>query len=528
MKTRLFAYLFLSATFLAAGLFSHYFFRQYTSDETLAKSIAANLKDELAAVDEDLTRLPADFDLIDQQALAYPIFFYRHNALVYWTDNTFVPPPLMVADTFKTRLTASVSESYLLKRKQLSNDVVAIAAIKLLRNYPITNDYFSPEYNERILPSASVRILEPNASAGQEVCVESECLFRVEFHSEALKVDRLARIVTFILFAVAVVFFIAAAFELLPRVSNRISEVGFFFLLGVFAFLRLVLSQTGFPGNFLSSSLFDPQVFAVSYVNASLGDLLINLLAVMILSFYVFRNYFRFHIQRLKGDRLMSWGLGIFSGLCILFAGLFPVVVIQTLYNNSAIVIDISQSLQFDVLRLIAMGSVLMSGICAFLFSHAFIRTLISIGHRGKVIACFLIAVVIFSVINELTEQQYAVALVLSAMYFFAVYFLKLYNRLKTLNFGTFGYLFVAIFFLSIIGAYAIQHFTQKEKIDNQFRFASNFLIDRDYFAEYLLYDASRKISHDAFIQSRIASPFFGKEAIRQKIRQIFLPSYFN
>src|SRR5690606_2629402 len=73
-----------------------------------------------------------------------------------------------------------------------------------------------------------------------------------------------------------------------------------------------------------------------------------------------------------------------------------------------------------------------------------------------------------------------------------------------------------------------IQHFTHKEKIESQFRFASTFLIDRDIFAEYLLNEASGKIANDAFIQTRIMSPFLGKEPVRQKIRQLFLPTYFN
>ena len=92
----------------------------------------------------------------------------------------------------------------------------------------------------------------------------------------------------------------------------------------------------------------------------------------------------------------------------------------------------------------------------------------------------------------------------------------------------TFVYLFVSIFFLSTNGAYATSHFEHKEKIENQFRFASNFLIDRDPFGEYLLQETAEKISHDVFSQLRIASPILSLDAVRQKIRQVFIPSYFN
>ncbi len=48
------------------------------------------------------------------------------------------------------------------------------------------------------------------------------------------------------------------------------------------------------------------------------------------------------------------------------------------------------------------------------------------------------------------------------------------------------------------------------------------------YFGEFLLQETAKKISSDAFIQSRVASPFLNRDAIRQKIRQVFLPGYFN
>jgi len=217
-----------------------------------------------------------------------------------------------------------------------------------------------------------------------------------------------------------------------------------------------------------------------------------------------------------------------FAGLCVLYSVLFPFVVIQTLYNNSSIVLDISESLRFDMLRVFATIAVLVSGVCSFLFSHTFIRLLIADGATIRVLSSFLISAILFSIINFLMGQEFISSLLLGSGYFLLVFFLKLYTNLRHLSFGRFVYLFVSIFFLSANGAFGIHHFEYKEKIENQFRFASNFLIDRDYFGEYLLREAAEKISNDAFSQLRMASPFLSRDAIRQKIRQVFLPSYFN
>ena len=135
---------------------------------------------------------------------------------------------------------------------------------------------------------------------------------------------------------------------------------------------------------------------------------------------------------------------------------------------------------------------------------------------------------ILFAVINTLTEQRYLSSLLLGGTYFFLVYYLKLYSGLKRLTFATFSYLFIAIFLLSANGAYAIQHFSRQEKIASQFKFADDFLIDRDVFGEYLLNETALKIANDIFIQTRVSTPFLNRDAIRQKIRQVFLPTYFN
>lgn len=520
-------YFLLFISFLLAGLLSIYFSSRQVPAETIAGKIAERVQDELKKADADFEKVSSSSE-INRDNLSYPVFIFERNRLIYWSDNTFVPSIQHASDTFNVKLISTGSEAYLLKKKVLDKGKFIVSVIKLLRRYPINNDYLSAEFNPRILPSAKVTIFDPTSSFGVGVCGVDGCYFRLIFLPEDIPIDFTSRIISLILLSISLILFLLFLYSLVPLLSRQYPEAGFLILLIGFLVLRGVMTISSFPENLIISSLFDPQIFASSSLNASLGDLFINLLATLALSFFVFRNYFRFRIQRVRGGSVSSWIASVFCGLVIFFAGLFPAVVIQTLYNNSTIVIDISQSLRFDGVRVVAIFSVLISGMCSFLFSHAFMRTLIGMARPVKVFVSFLIAGILFSMINELTNQVYIPSLVIVTIYFLTVFLLRLYKRLNQLSFGTFAYLIVSIFFLAINGAFTIQYFTQKEKIENQFRFASNFLIDRDYFAEYLLDEASQKIKRDGFIQNRIVSPFFGKEAIRQKIRQIFLSSYFN
>ena len=497
----------------------------------MADRIADNLAQELRVIEEDLEPLrnsSFSFATALQTETRYPFFVYDGHRLTFWSDNRFVPPIPVLADTLHLRLLRIGREAYILKKDRLDGQHVATSLITLMREYTIRNDYLSEEWNDRIFPSRNFTVLEPNASLGVPVCIGNTCVFRISFLTPEVPANRNLQSAAIVLISLSIAMLLMLIYSIMPQIKRRSPEAGFAFLFISLLLIRWLMTWFQFPGMLIRSDFFDPLVFASSYINASLGDLFLNVLAILALCIYIFRNFFRFHLLRLRERSGIAWGFSLFSGLCILFAWLFPFIVIQTLYNNSAIVLDISQSLQFDGLRIIALLAVLMSGVSAFLFSHTFISLLSSDRNRLRTFLSFLAAVVLFILINEATDQVYLSSLVCAVFSFLAVYLLKLYKNLKRLSYGTFAYLFTSIFFLSANGAYAIQYFTHKEKIENQFRFASTFLIDRDIFAEYLLSEAAERIASDAFIQTRIMSHFLGKEPIRQKIRQLFLPTYFN
>jgi two-component system, NtrC family, nitrogen regulation sensor histidine kinase NtrY len=516
-------YFFVSVFFLISGFLATKFLGSDQSEHARVQEITRNLKTELAKSDHDLAVAQGSPANVQDNSFSYPLFIFQRDKLVYWSDNSFVPSFQVANDTFKIKLFVSGSSMFILNRAVRERQIY-LSLIKLYREFPITNNYLQPEVNEEIFSFSDFRIEDASSPGGHKVCVDGTCYFSIMF---AEGNPSMFSAFPFLLFVLSVVFIVLFAYSIIPLVSKKYAELGFLVLLASFILIRMSFSASGFPANYFDSPLFDAQVFAVSTVNPSLGDLLLNLLAVLAISFYVFNNYYKFNVVAFEYREVAKWFITIFSSLVILFGGLFPIVVIQTLYNNSTIVIDISQSLQFDLLRVVAIVCILIAGICSFLFMHAFTRILFSLG-KFRLFASLIIASIIFAVINELTNQHYVPTLVCTMLYVIVIYFLKLHKSLRTLSFSTFAYLFVAIFFLSVNGAYTIQKYTQKEKIENQFKFASNFLIDRDIFAEYLLDEASIKIARDAFIQSRISNPFLGKEPVRQKIRQIFLPSYFN
>jgi two-component system, NtrC family, nitrogen regulation sensor histidine kinase NtrY len=528
LRAKSYIYLFSAIVLLLAGALTAYIGSRLETPARVGSVLSDNLQSELHRVYQDFDRLDRlQSSDITREEWAYPIFVFRNGQLMKWTDNKFVPSFDQLPDTAYQKLLNTGSETYLLVIRKLKDLSVACATIDLLKKYPINNDYLSTRYNRKILPSGNISLLDPSASLGIPVCIDGECYFRLSFLAEHFQVNQSFNKASVALISFGLLLFV---FMLLrtkwPR--NTYPEVTFGYFVVILLLIRLVMTYYAFPRNLVQTNLFDPQFFASSSFNASLGDLLLNLICGLILAVFTFRSYVYFYFHQLKHHKVVGWVLSVFCTLGLFFAGLFPIVVIQTLYNNSTVGLEIAEVMELNPLRIAAFLCVIISGVISFLFSHIFLRTLTSMHGVIKILLSIVIALVIFIAINEWTKQAYQVTLIFVVLYVTVVYSLKLQKSLQRLSFNTFGYLFIAILFLSLNGAYSIQHFEKKKKIENQFRFAHNFLIDRDYFGEFLLHELSQKIIKDAFIQTRIASPFLGKEAIRQKIRQVLLPTYFN
>lgn len=519
----------LFALSLIAGIWFGWLSQKSVNESTIAENVGRNLSEELRKSDSDIQKVEqqksSPADLLDQ--LSYPFFIFHSDSLFFWSDNHFVPPLETVQDTFKVKLLKTGSDVFLLNKHTTSDDFTIVSLINLQRDYSIHNDYLNLEWNKQILPSASLYILEPNAAIGSNVCINSECLFKISLAGD-VPPKRSLTIAAVVLITIALSLLITIVYTLLLPLTRPLPEFGIVLLAAFYLGIRGVMVSVDFPFSLINGTLFDPVVFRSSAINASLGDLFLNILCLLAICIYVFRNYYRFKFVGLLKRSVFAWAFSVIASLCLLFSALFPFIVVQTIYNNSSIILDISESLDFDGLRIIALLTVLLSGICFFLFSHALIRLLGSDSNKVRVGVGFVIALIIFAAINETSGQAYRYSMVVGGLYFVTVFLFRLFRSLKRLSYTTFSYLFSATFAVSIIAAIAIQTFSQKEKIESQFRFASTFLIDRDIFGEYLLHEASLKIANDAFTQARIVTPFLGTDAIGQKIRQVFLPSYFN
>jgi two-component system nitrogen regulation sensor histidine kinase NtrY len=499
-----------------------------STDEEISERLSQNVKQQIQFTQEDFLLIEANLKAPSEisSQTKFPFFIFKKDSISFWSANNFVPSASMVKGK-GVQMVKSGGGVYLLVRKMLEGNTFIISSILLQRDYLITNEYLNQEYNEEIFSSTDIRLVEPESLAGISVFVGDEIVFKVialpRYNAQDPIIIRSGIAFTCLL----VIALLLLLWRVAVLIGQRSVALSILFLIVLCWITREAMIYFGVPRIFTQSELFNPRIFAASNLNPSLGDLLFNMIFILFLCIYIFKYYSKVKAL-IQANRINEFIVAVVTCLSILYAGLFPFVLIQTIYNNSAITLDITASINFRTAQVIFYVVVLISGTCTFLFSHALIRVLVRNKNSLKLYFVFSLSVGLFIIFNSITGQAYLVPMLLTLFYFAVVYFFRLFKSLKRFTYSTFSYLFVAIFCLSLNGAYAIQYFSHREKIEEQFRFANSFLVDRDVFGEYLLHEAYLKIANDAFTQTRIITPFLRREAIDQKIRQYFLPSYFN
>ena len=296
--------------------------------------------------------------------------------------------------------------------------------------------------------------------------------------------------------------------------------------------IRVVMITLNFPRDYSSLFIFDPLQFASSDLNPSIADLLFNTLAVLIIAVYFFYTYHRWSIIRKmdRADRFAKLVLAVISLIICFYAILFPFLFFETISHNSNISLDVSQTINLNLIRALAFLAIILGSTAAFLFCHVFFKmALVLTRHSG---VWFYVALaggsLVFLLVYLISEKDYLITLISGLVYLVLLYQLDLSSSLKRFSYATFLYFFLAIMVFAAQGSFSVKRFGEEKTKEDQFKYGSNFLVDRDILGEYLLNEAVRRISEDPFIQSWMATPFLTKSGVRQKINQVYLNAYFD
>ena len=510
-----------------------FFFTEDDSASTIVEQVSRNLADEIAIVDKEAEGLLSAKGEAAWRSVSHSFFLMDSIAVLKWNQNNFLPDPRILLEDFEIKLLKFSRGSFILKKWKLKGQKSLLVVVPLQEQYSISNRYLVPDWNPLIFSAKDIEILEPLYATGYPVNWKGNALFKIQFSQSALEQYSDKNSIVLTLGWVAVLVFVAGLFFLVIDFHHqRKYAVAFFTLLLGIAILRAAMIACNFPRAFSSLFIFDPLQFASSSLNPSIADLLLNTIAVFFPGAYYFYTYYKW--EGLRRTKKLNYIVRFGCVVAFLFAGycsiLFSLLFFETISHNSSISLDISQSISFDLIRALAFLSIILGSASTFFFCHAFLKMARFLSKDSWILfyGALLTASLIFLIFYKFSEKDYTVALVSGFTCFLVVHAAGLRSNLKRVSFATFLYIFAAILVLATQGAFSVKRLVEEETQEDQFKYGSNFLVDRDILGEYLLNETAKRISDDPFIQSRMATPFLAKSGVRQKINQVHLNSYFD
>ena len=498
--------------------------RESFNDRSLSIQISKNLDREILSLETEALELDTDTVTLKWSSLQHSFYLLDHGTIKAWSKNDYSVGIADLGGDFKLKLLQTPRMDLLLYRfPRGSKSLIGIIPLRV--GYEIVNRYLTTTWNENIFPVQGVKIFSVNDSLGTNICSRNfGCLFKAQVSKDAFVENK----ISVSLASAAIVLLLIGIFRAFRDLHKHHKYfAAFTILFGSLAFIRIAMVQFQFPGRWVYAELFDPKYFASSSFNASVGDLFLNALIVVIACVYLFRIYSRIGIVKISSSKSkrIKWTISILLILASFFAFLFPHLFVESIFHDSAISIDITSGVGFNGLRIIAFGALAMGCLSSFFFVHIFMRwTKLLIKSKWQFVFVVLIGAALFIGYFMFSDLNYWTTLSVGSVYFLLLYNTNYFRSLSSIGSRIFFFLMISIVAYSLQGALGIWRFAEEKEIRSMFRSASN-LINRDVLGEYLLNEAAQNVVKDKFIVSNMAYPLFAKGAVKQKIRQVHLNS---
>ena len=460
---------------------------------------------------------------------SFPSFVYSSGQPAWWSDNEFIPAYRNIKGDYDMAFIRTLRHDFVALKRTLDTAEV-IVIVPIFDGYKIENRYFRSSFNQDIFRGDRFHIVAATDST-DPICVEGQCLFALEFDKNyKAEAEGVERIIT-MLFLIGFLLTSLSIYLLSYRIGRRDVALGLVLLLGSFLSLRFVTVELSWPASLISNPLFDSREYAASALNASFADLILNLWLLSLIANYVFyliprsKWYRRLLSVQGAGRYLTATLLGLIIALLLHWLHLY----FQSIYHNSQVSLDINESLEIDLVRMVALTGYVFFFYSLILFMHVLIRTIRKLlGTGTSMIVIFTVAFAIAAGLLFLIGDIYWISTISGFFIMLLLVATRLPRSFSKLSFSTFLYLFVYLICGAIIAAWSVYVFEQEREVDRKKKFANQFLIDNDQLAEFLLSEINQKVANDFFIQSRLASPLLSKEPVVAKIRQVFLHDYFD
>ena len=417
---------------------------------------------------------------------------YLRDSLVAWSDNVFPVPEIL--DTVYSALPFQRGSNGYYLKEQFTGKEYTVVGLQIIKyTYRFNNELLPHGFYHRLKIPDNTEIT-PEDTDHKVYGKDGKQLFSLTF-GNSYQPDTIWVFLIFLLFTASYLCLIAALFisyvYLIRMYGHRMWLIIFFFLDA--AIIRALQFYFRFPGYLHSTELFSPVHFASSSLIPSLGDMMINTILFLQLSFYFFRYFLNKHIKEIRPSLLRI------GGIMIAFAAVFIVyeamkTVMESLVMNSGIPLQFYNLIsldEFSVAGLVIIVAILFSFM---LITESLIRLIISLIDNKRAFWIFFVSSFL---IYSIWSWSKGSDLILVAMLFSLFLIISIRQVKRPNRWLRSPAILIVMLVVAIIGTYIINSLiNEKEKAKREIM-ASHLSDSRDKLAEYYYRTAATSILED-------------------------------
>jgi two-component system nitrogen regulation sensor histidine kinase NtrY len=448
------------------------------------------------------------------------LLLYLNDSLIYWSGNGISS---FAMDTLRNDTTrfSFISNTWYIIRKYCKDDTTLIGLLKVKSVFPWQNEYLQNGFQKDLkVPFTTQISLSPQSGSANLRDWQGNYLFSLDF-GQAMKYPNLTRYVPPILYLLALLLLLLVVTEVFKRISNGfIRNLLFLFTALLFIAGRWLQVKYLFPGAVYNLELFGPFLYAGSPFMSSLGDVLLNSILLLFLTFRFCRDFYFGNLTDSSGNRKLYVWIIL---LLLLFSGYF----VWTHYIFSSLILN--SSINFETFNVAGLTVYTFIGLLTVAF---FLTGLLLLSDRiltlatgkiktGKILLAFTVIYGLFLLILYLI--RYHPDLISFAGFYLGFILLCLIYSRRPVAY-TYSTLLVFVFLFSVFSVYFIARNSAVKEKNNMKVLAENLAAEHDPVAEYLLERLNRKLENDSVLAMYLFDLRYSKEEIFNHLQD----NYFN
>ena len=452
----------------------------------------------------------------------FVMLVYKNDSLLYWSSNAIPVTHLWDKNVFNLKIGHFENGWYEIRKREV-NSIKTVGLLLIKHDFKYQNDYLINNFQDdfKLYSNTSVN---KEKGAFNIYTKDNEFLCSLNFSKEVIISDQRIMLL-FILYFTGFLVLIIALYYVYISFKPLITRPKLFII--VFSLdlllIRFIIFYFRIPNVLYESKLFSPHYYGTSWLLPSLGDFVINVIILLILSYILF-----FHLKKeeltikrpkiLRQTGVFLLFLHVFIFYHILISAIRGLIIDSTISFNLNNIFSLSS---YSILGFIIIAALAVS---YFLISYTLLNRAYYLSKGLKqffifLVISFLVFGAYFTCFHEWSYVYIIILLVFLISYLFIRDKITIFFNVSSICF------YVLLF--SLLSTYSLHENRNVKEKEKRKLIASKLSVEGDKIAEFKFQNIETRVYSDTILTKQLQKKPFGENE-EKLARDYILKTYFD